>query len=322
MMKSFKKIPAVFLVVLFGSMFALAESANNDFKNTASNKIAFKFVKNQIVLAVSINGRGEYNMLLDTGVIPSAIDFELAKELGLPIDEENAVNVAGRGNETRKIFPAKIKNLTINNQNFGDIDAMASPFIKHLSKPLGMELHGILGYSLLKDKILQIDYQNKTVEFFEDRQALNKTLAGSLVYLEKFTFEDSDIIPTVRGLKINGQKFIASIDTGSSLSIEIFSHNLGKLKLTDFPDKDKKEVTIIGAQGKDTVFDSKVELVKLGSNDFEDQEITIASVKNTNQTRMGNIGNKFLQNFVFSIDYTNKEVMLKRVKPNSFGSDE
>lgn len=281
-------------------------------KSARSHKVDFNFVKNQIVLSVFIKGRGPFNMLLDTGVVPSAIDLKLAEELSLPLERENAGNAAGRGNDKIEVIPTKIKDLKINRKKYGDIEAVALN-LEHLGKHLGMKLHGILGYSLLKDKIMRIDYQNKTVEFFGSRKDLDKKIRGS-AYREKFTFEDSDIIPVVRGVRINDQNFIASIDTGSSLNVEIYSHQLDRLKLGNILDENKKGATIVGGRGKEEVFHSKVGLIRFGPNEFADQEVTISSVKNKDQTRMGNIGNQFLKNFVFSIDYPGREIILEKAE--------
>src|SRR4051794_33771412 len=57
---------------------ASAQNGAND-----SIQFPFSFNHNEIVLHVTINGKGPYAMLLDTGTDPSAIDFLVAREVGL-----------------------------------------------------------------------------------------------------------------------------------------------------------------------------------------------------------------------------------------------
>ena len=45
-------------------------------------EVPFGFSHNQIVLEAKINGRGPFNLLLDTDTDPSAIDLATARELG------------------------------------------------------------------------------------------------------------------------------------------------------------------------------------------------------------------------------------------------
>lgn len=37
----------------------------------------FEFIRNEIVVQVKVNGKGPFNMMLDTGTDPSAIDLFL-----------------------------------------------------------------------------------------------------------------------------------------------------------------------------------------------------------------------------------------------------
>src|SRR6059058_6058937 len=48
-------------------------------------EIPFEFSHNQIVISVKVDGKGPFNMLLDTGTDPSAIDIAAAKDIGLKL---------------------------------------------------------------------------------------------------------------------------------------------------------------------------------------------------------------------------------------------
>ena len=48
-------------------------------------EVPFEFIHNQVVIQVKINGKGPFNMLLDTGTDPSAIDLATARDIGLKL---------------------------------------------------------------------------------------------------------------------------------------------------------------------------------------------------------------------------------------------
>src|SRR4029434_7923241 len=48
-------------------------------------EIPFEFYRNEILLQVKVNGKEPFNMMLDTGTDPSAIDLTTAKELGVEL---------------------------------------------------------------------------------------------------------------------------------------------------------------------------------------------------------------------------------------------
>jgi hypothetical protein len=269
--------------------------------------IEFDYIKNQIILSVHIGENGPYNMLLDTGVDPSVIDFETAKDLELPIDTLQPGNGEGRGNDKIVVFPTLITNLKINNQNYGTVDALTMD-LKKLGEPLGKKLHGILGYSFLKGKIIRINYNDQIVQIFDSDKDLSKSISDK-AYITEFINDGDDMIPIIDKFEINGKKFIGSLDTGSSLNIQVYMHYREKF---DIALDTTKNSEIIGAQGKKAVFNSSVKDISIDKFRFENESVTISTIKNKQQLRMGNIGNKFLDNFIITFDYLNNKVIMEK----------
>jgi Aspartyl protease len=54
-------------------------------------EVPFEFHHNEIILQVRVGGKGPFNMMLDTGTDPSAVDLATARELGLKLDYLNRV---------------------------------------------------------------------------------------------------------------------------------------------------------------------------------------------------------------------------------------
>lgn len=269
-------------------------------------EIKFEYLKNQIIIPVYINNKEPYNFLFDTGVDPSVIDFNILKDTDVQIDSTDFGKAQGRGTDDITVFPTRIKKLTLDNENYSEIDALAMD-LSHLGEPLGIRLHGILGYSFLSNKIFKIDYKKRIIRFFYSRLDLDATSTGQK-YIAGFFYDGEDKIPLVDKFLINGKKFVGSIDTGSSLNIQIYDHFLYRYKISI----DSTHISeIVGARGRKQTYKSVVETFKVGNFNFSNQETTISSIKDKNQLRQGNIGNRFLQNFKVGFDYQNNEIIFE-----------
>ena len=281
-------------------------------QNSSITSVPFQYIKNQILIDIKLNNQDEtLFMFLDTGVDPSVIDIETADRMNLKIERDNEGEASGRGNDKAKVFPTVLDELVIQNENYGNIEALAFN-MSGLEDKFGTKVHGILGYSFLKDKIFRIDYQHKVIQFFKSREDLENHLSHNAKKL-KFYIDGEDMIPLIYDFKINNNKFIASFDTGSSLNIQIYEHRLVDVKMDTIDLNKLKESQLYGAQGKKKTVTTMIDSFVINNNlVFNSQDITISSIKNEEQLRMGNIGNKFLEHFKVTFDYVNKEIVLER----------
>lgn len=280
-------------------------------QSRSKRTVPFRYVKNQILIETKLDDHGEnLYMLLDTGVDPSVIDYRTAEAYNLKVDIDDEGEAEGRGTDKVKVYPTMLEELYIANEKFNHIEALAFD-MSGLAEKLGSPIHGILGYSFIKGKIFRIDYQNREIQFFENGEDLKRELAEDAMYLPYKT-DGEDMIPLLGGFKLNGHEFLASVDTGSSLNIQIYRHRLGDVQMDSLDMDTLKSSELLGAQGKKETYMTTIDLFELdGKLAFEDQELTISSIKKKNQLRMGNIGNRFLENFRVTFDYINKKVVLE-----------
>src|SRR5438128_10266652 len=75
-------------------------------------EVPFEFLHNQIVVQVKVNGKGPFNMLIDTDTDPSAIDASTAKELGLQVGTNGAAATGG-GTETNVVYPTRLASVEL-----------------------------------------------------------------------------------------------------------------------------------------------------------------------------------------------------------------
>ena len=87
-------------------------------------QVPFEFYKNEIVLQVKVNGKGPYNMMLDTGTNPSAIDLATAKEIGLKLDPIGHQGTGG-GTSVNLAYQTNMPVVEIGELRATDVEALA-----------------------------------------------------------------------------------------------------------------------------------------------------------------------------------------------------
>lgn len=291
------------LAVCFG---AFGQTVN---KNGAS-EFPFDFFRNQIVLQVKIAGRGPYNMLLDTGTNPSAVDMATAKELGLKLGS-TAHRSSGGGTDPNVTYVTKLENVEVGTVIARKIDAGAIDLSK-IGDRMGKPVHGILGQSFLKDRIVQIDYPHRVVRFF-DKSPFAKT-AGQPNTASRTTVSfiyDDDVL--IAGVSINGKPMIANLDTGSSGIFQLSPAAITILGLED--DFAKAKVgSSVGYNGQFENRVGKLKNVTIGGISVDSPDVTFFG-KGTGHDKVSwriNIGNIFLKDYILTIDYRGKTITLEK----------
>jgi hypothetical protein len=122
----------------------------------------FYRIGHQLLIHGSANGRAEGYFLLDTGASASLLSKAAATTvLPGPIGWD-AVQMRGvRGELPGIAAPAQ---LSVAGRVWNDPDAIAVD-LDHLSRQTGVELLGVLGFPLLSQSALTIDYRNGLVSF-------------------------------------------------------------------------------------------------------------------------------------------------------------
>jgi len=261
--------------------------------SAAPLSVPFDFSQSAIGLDVTVNGTPLY-MILDTGVDPSVIDLGRAEALGLKIDRTAGGEASGEGDAKQaQAFPVTIDRLAIRGRVFAAIDALAVD-MGALSARYGRTLDGVLGYSFLTDKIVLIDYANRTLGIL-DRPAdaipaVRTCRKRWNVPLRSF---EGDSIPVIPGFRFGSASASISLDTGSNGGIALYQAAL------DLPGlraalAEKGETSSTGARGD---MKSKTYMLNMpvGFGPFTlpaGEIVTLRAVQGSSDTRLANIGNK------------------------------
>jgi predicted aspartyl protease len=262
--------------------------------------VPFDFVKHQIIVSATVNGTGPYSFLVDTGATPSVIDKKVAAAAGISVDPSRSTPVEGVGSEDVKAHAIVIPRLRVGDVEYRDMEGLVAD-VGRLSSRLGHPLHGILGDNFFAGKVVTIDYKAKQLRISNSSRDTNDGIELP------FVTAPDDIMPIIRDFEINGHKIAVSLDTGSSLGLELYKPGVAEAGLTELAAKGRKD-TVTGASGEAEVGRAEIDSVRIGGLPVEHVGLTFSKRDDYGALRMGNVGNALLSHFIVTFDYIRHRV--------------
>lgn len=306
MVKLIPQCLALCLLLAVNCLVCFAQVGNRD----QVVEVPFEFYRNEIIVQVKVNGKGPFSMLLDTGTDPSAIEVTKARELGLKL-EAVGKPVSGGGTSANLAYATKLPLLEVGGLSAKNVSALALDLSK-VSERLGKRLDGALGHSLLNGRIVQIEYSRHVVRFYSKSpfaKTANQPNTAKVTVLP-FRYDDNVLIDDVF---VNGKKFVANIDTGSSGSFSLTPAAVSYLGIAEEVSRAEAS-TSVGFNGAAENRQGKVNNVTVGAISVAAPAVVFFG-KGTGRDKKPwgvNIGNGFFKDFVMTIDYGRKLIRLER----------
>lgn len=285
-------------------------------KETDKQSLRFQLINNLVVIPLEINGH-QLSFILDTGVNKTILFNLTSKDsVGLNNVKKVFIRGLGSGEPVEALFSRgnnfRIKNVTSSNQ--GLYVVLKDAF--DISAKMGTTIHGIIGYDLLKDVIVKINYINKRIDFYNPKtynlNVCNKCESFPLQFYRNKPYIDVNVqVDTVTN-KMLPVKLL--IDTGGSDAVWLFEGTKKELKT---PKKFFKD--IIGEGFSGTIYGNRSRVPKISIGKFDIGEPTVSFLDSSStfnarqfKERNGSIGGGILKRFKVWIDYPNKRVVLKK----------
>ncbi len=306
--------PILFGILFFTFGYSSSQSRFN-LSKTKSKKIRFEFINNLIVIPVQINGV-DLSFILDTGV-SKPILFNLVNTDSLQIRDVETIFLHGLGGDgSIEAMKSKHNFLKIGdaiNVN-QDLYVVFNNTINFTSK-LGTPVHGIIGYDIFKDFVVELNYSGQYIRLFRpesfnyERSRRWKTIPISVYnkkpYLDASVNIDSDTNIPIKLL----------IDTGGSDALWLFEDK----NLNIVPLKDMYFEDFLGNGLSGAVFGlrSKVTNFNIGGFDLEDVNVAFPdssslTIARKFKARNGSVAGNVLKRFNMFFDYTNRKLMIKK----------
>ncbi|MDC6390152.1 aspartyl protease family protein [Maribacter sp. PR1] len=275
-------------------------------------KIRFELINNLMVIPIEVNGT-ELSFVMDSGV-STPILFNLANQDSIELKNVSEITINGLGEgEPISALSSQGNFFKLGNiQNFSQKLYVVMDAGINFSPSLGVPIHGIIGYDLFRDFIVDINYSSKTIKFY------NPQSIGPKIGKKYETF-DMEIINRKAyldaSISLKGEEDIdvkMLLDTGSSDAVWLFEDERIKL-----PEKNYDDYLGKGLAGDIYGKRTKIESIKIGDYDFSDAKaafpdmLTFNTIKDLGN-RNGSLGGEILKRFNIVFDYPNGKISLRK----------
>ena len=279
-------------------------------------KITFEFINNLIILPVELNGK-ELNLIVDTGSSKTII-FGIKNSDSIQLNNSKKILLRGLGSGD-PIEGIISKNNHIILQNIVGTNQTIYVVLDDkfdLSSKMGKTIHGIIGFELFKNFIMDINYTTKRIIFYKPK---NLKPPNPKRY-QKFdlTFHNKKPYITANvSITDNTKKQVKLLlDTGSSDALWLFED---KEKGILTPPKYFVDNLGEGLSGTITGKRSKINSFELKSFKFNKPttaflDSTATAYARSFKGRSGSIGSRIFKRFRVILDYPHQKIYLKKAK--------
>lgn len=307
------RVKHLMLILLCLPVFGLAQTFNLPHGNKVQ-KVNFEFINNLIVMPIVVNGV-KLSFILDSGV-NKPILFNISDQDSVQINDVSEVTIRGLGNgeaiqalkSRNNVF--KIGKIRNNNQQL----YVVLDKTLNLSPSLGIPIHGIIGYDLFRDFVVEINYKNKTLKFFKPDDYVYKKGKKSKVLPLLIRQKKAYVEGSIKLEKAERIPVRLLVDTGSSDAVWLFEDEDKGLEI---PSAHYNDYLGRGLSGDIFGKRSKVKSFNLGGfvlnnakTAFPDLE-SFSAIKNFG-SRNGSLGGEVLKRFNVVFDYSRGKVIFKK----------
>lgn len=300
------------------------DAQTEDFRlvnNSSSDKIPFQLLNNLIIIPVEVNNV-ELSFILDSGV-SKPILFNIGEDHQvLNKKRESPIYLKGLGDgEMVEAIKSRKNKIKIGDAiSFNRTIYAAYNTGLDYSPKLGIPIHGIIGYDLFKNFVVEINYQSKYIRLTEFDDYKERLCKKCEIVDLSFRHGKPHITASVtigkQDIPIN-----VLLDTGASDALWLFEDASQDIVSSD---KFINDFLGYGLSGSLYGKRSRVETLTIKEFDLNNSLVafpegsSIETLKRNND-RNGTIGGEVLRRFNLVFNYRNETLILKKNK--SFKSD-
>ena len=285
-------------------------------KKPVSKKIDFEFAGNLIIIPLEINGVS-LSFVLDTGVNKTIL-FNSAGKDSLHVKNTKTIYLQGLGSEGR------IKALKSSQNKFRLDDAVSLNKDLYVlldssitfTPSLGVLVHGIIGYDIFKDFIVEINYASKFIRLHKPqhfKKQFSEKWSTNLIEI----INNKPFIKATTQIHQKKQDVKLLIDTGSSDALWLFEDKEKQL----YPNKNMMFYDFLGKGLSGSVYGQRSRITGLQLGNYTLKEVNAAFPDSSSidiarivKGRNGSIGGNVLKRFNVFFDYNNRRVHFKKNK--------
>ena len=283
-------------------------------QETRTRKIRFQLINNLMVVPLEVNGT-PLNFILDSGV-SKPILFNLADQDSIELRNVSKITIRGLGTgepvealrSSGNTFRVDLlKN--INQELYVVLDREMN-----FSPTLGYPVHGIIGYDLFRDFVVEINYNRKFLRFHDPDRFTKKHRKDEVTL--PLSIEESKAYLQGSVVVSGGEEVPVKLlmDTGSSDALWLFPDREKGLKI---PRQHYEDYLGKGLSGTIYGKRTKIEQVRFGDFVLRDAKAAFPYLESFRLARdlgdrNGSAGGELLKRFNMVVNYPEGEITLKK----------
>lgn len=305
----------VFLSFMVSAAFLAAPEEKVKRNKGPLAEVPFRLHGSMIVVELTVDGSVPLSFIFDTAAGGTVISAKTAAKLGIVGDE-----IVSREGATGKAQIARSKNhaLNVGNLRLGNM-TLGIAELGHIERRLGMEIDGVIGWTILSRYAVRVNYDAMQVEIYDSGKS-DSGLGGADY--------DIDVQGTVIFISVtvavqNGESFSGKVlvDTGSGGTIlfnaPFAEENSLLAKIGNYYEWESQGISTDKARACTAILES----LRIGDHEFATVPASISFAKagaSSWPRIMGILGNDILKRFNMSFDLKNKKMFLQ---PNQLYSE-
>ena len=284
-----------------GFLRAKAANASTGFSDKATVRQSFYYTNGLICFAAGIDGQTG-TFILDTGAPQMLINN---RGLHGARFSSNPMGAAAGG--AVKLSDRFVRSFHLSGREYRKLWALGLD-LRPLENRLGDSIAGFVGYDLLRNSEVRIDYRRGQFSLLRSRRApLHDGRPADVV----LPFKLAGHLPVVT-IMVGEAKLSLAVDTGASTNLLDHEHS----HLTT---PRARQISVQGLDGQTqilnqaTLREESVELTDLSTNQFTLLDLSSLQENGTEINVDGILGSPFLENFTVGIDYRRNRLYLWRL---------
>ncbi|MGD9930036.1 MAG: aspartyl protease family protein [Mangrovibacterium sp.] len=286
-----------------------------EFANPRQKSVTFDFktASNLIIIPVLINDSDTLNFILDTGVrYPIITELPFVNKLNLNFMQPITVSGLGEGESLTAYRSGnntvKIEGLVSYNQ---EIHMVISEDFQ-ISQVLGLPVHGLIGFNLFKDFVVEIDYENNKLTLSKPEYYRSRVNNRDIVMPLHFEHNKPYVRTTIMTDKNEEVSVKLLVDTGASDAIWLSTSSDDRIGL---PEKHIESFLGRGLNGDLYGKKGRIGGIWVGPLILYEPIVAFPEPELVSQIisddRNGTLGAEILRRFYVTFDYPGKQLKLR-----------
>ncbi|WP_236027485.1 PDZ domain-containing protein [Gelidibacter pelagius] len=284
---------------------------------TERTKIKFQHIDNLIIIPVEING-GKFSFILDSGVSKPILFNIINSSDSLKFKNIESIYLRGLGDgESTEALKSRKNVFKIGDAiNVNQDVFIISDETINFTPRLGIPVHGIIGYDIFKDFIVEINYGSKFIRLNNPQTYRYKT-CRSCETLKLTLYNNKPFIDAI--IEVKGESIPVKLlmDSGGSDALWLFEND----SLGLVPEDDNFFIDFLGKGLSGSVHGKRAKLKRFSINDFHINDLNVAypdsaavSFARKFKARSGSMGGELMKRFNIIMDYEGSKVTFKKNK--------